>query len=148
MLPCRRFADVLADACARQGSMWVATPSSQWTFTTYSLPVSFAYRRTHFRVAARTLAPSPICDQPHRRLQPFRHLHDCPVASGWSRLPEWDLHPLERAAFSRRTREAVVADRDGGGRSGRGKLPLTWRGPGVAPLPVLFDERAALTRSF
>src|SRR5215469_15129323 len=26
--------------------MWVATPSSQWTFTTYSLPVS---RRTHFR---------------------------------------------------------------------------------------------------
>ena len=35
------------------------------------------------RVAARTLAPSPICDQPHRRLQPFRHLHDC---SGCFRL--------------------------------------------------------------
>ena len=29
------------------------------------------------RVAARTLARSPICDQLHRRLQPFRHLHDC-----------------------------------------------------------------------
>ena len=28
--------------------MWVATPSSQWTFTTYSLPVS---RRTHSRRA-------------------------------------------------------------------------------------------------
>src|SRR5208337_449197 len=35
------------------------------------------------RVAARTLVPSPICDQLHRRLQPFRHLHDC---SGCFRL--------------------------------------------------------------
>ena len=35
------------------------------------------------RIAARTLAPSPICDQLHRRLQPFRHLHDC---SGCFRL--------------------------------------------------------------
>ena len=35
------------------------------------------------RVAARTLAPSAIRDQLHRRLQPFRHLHDC---SGCFRL--------------------------------------------------------------
>ncbi len=35
------------------------------------------------QVAARTFAPSPICDQLHRRLQPFRHLHDC---SGCFRL--------------------------------------------------------------
>ena len=35
------------------------------------------------RVAARTLAPSPIRDLLHRRLQPFRHLHDC---SGCFRL--------------------------------------------------------------
>src|SRR5271165_6696079 len=35
------------------------------------------------RVAARTLAPSPIRDRLHRRLQPFRHLHDC---SGCFRL--------------------------------------------------------------
>src|SRR5271157_5284242 len=34
-------------------------------------------------VAARTLAPSPIRDLLHRRLQPFRHLHDC---SGCFRL--------------------------------------------------------------
>jgi hypothetical protein len=33
--------------------------------------------------SARTLAPSPIRDQLHRRLQPFRHLHDC---SGCFRL--------------------------------------------------------------
>ena len=35
------------------------------------------------RVAARTLAPSPIRDLLHRRLQPFRYLHDC---SGCFRL--------------------------------------------------------------
>ena len=36
------------------------------------------------RVAARTLAPSPICDQLHRRsFSQFRHLHDC---SGCFRL--------------------------------------------------------------
>ena len=35
------------------------------------------------RVAARALAPSPIRDPLHRRLQPFRHLHDC---SGCFRL--------------------------------------------------------------
>src|SRR5271165_5561491 len=29
---------------------------------------------------ARTFAPSPIRDLLHRRLQPFRHLHDCPGA--------------------------------------------------------------------
>src|SRR5208337_700332 len=35
------------------GPMWVATPSSQWTFTTYSLPVS---RRTHFPFVPAALA--------------------------------------------------------------------------------------------
>jgi hypothetical protein len=33
------------------GATWVATPSSQWTFTTYSLPVS---RRTHSRCGLHT----------------------------------------------------------------------------------------------
>ena len=96
MLPCRRFADVLADARARLGAMWVATPSSQRSFTTYSLPVS---RRTHSRLAARTLAPSPKCDLLHRRLQPFRHLHDCSGCFRLERFAGWDLHPLESAAF-------------------------------------------------
>src|SRR5215471_336732 len=44
--PCRRFADILADACDGLGPMWVATPSSRWTCTTYSLPVS---RRTRMK---------------------------------------------------------------------------------------------------
>ena len=59
------------------------------------------------RVAARTLAPSPICDQLHRRLQPFRRLHDCSGCFRLERLPGGAL-PLESAAFSRRTRQADV----------------------------------------
>jgi hypothetical protein len=31
-----------------------------------------------------------------------------PVASGWSDLAGWGLHPLESAALSRRTRKAVI----------------------------------------
>jgi hypothetical protein len=36
-----------------------------------------------------------------------------PVASGWSDLAGWDLHPLESAAFSRRTQIAVIPQRLG-----------------------------------
>ena len=60
------------------------------------------------RVAARTLARSPICDQLHRRLQPFRYLHDCSGCFRLERLAGRGLHPLESAALSRRTREADV----------------------------------------
>src|SRR5271156_1258433 len=60
------------------------------------------------RVAARTLARSPICDQLHRRLQPFRHLHDCSGCFRLERLAGRGLHPLESAALSRRTRKPDV----------------------------------------
>jgi hypothetical protein len=36
-----------------------------------------------------------------------------PVASGWSDLAGWGLHPLESAALSRRTQTAVVPGRLG-----------------------------------
>jgi hypothetical protein len=36
-----------------------------------------------------------------------------PVASGWSDLAGWGLHPLESAAFSRRTQMAAVPRRRG-----------------------------------
>jgi transposase len=50
-----------------------------WYFATLTIAASSAFTC----VAARTLAPSPIRDLLHRRLQPFRHLHDC---SGCFRL--------------------------------------------------------------
>jgi hypothetical protein len=40
-----QHSDILADACARLGVMWVATPSLRRTRTVYSLPVS---RRTTY----------------------------------------------------------------------------------------------------
>src|ERR1700691_6026400 len=63
------------------------------------------------RVAARTLAPSPIRDLLHRRLQPFCHLHDCSGCFRLERLAGWRLHPLESAAFPRRTQTAVIPRR-------------------------------------
>src|SRR5271166_3616380 len=56
------------------------------------------------RVAARTLARSPTRDQLHRRLQPFRYLHDCSGCFRLEQLAGRGLHPLESAALSRRTR--------------------------------------------
>jgi hypothetical protein len=38
-----------------------------------------------------------------RRLQPFRYLHDCSDCFRLERIAGWALHPLESAAFSRRT---------------------------------------------
>jgi len=31
-----------------------------------------------------------------------------PIASGWSKIAGWDLHPLRNAAFARRTPQAVI----------------------------------------
>jgi hypothetical protein len=57
------------------------------------------------RVAARTLAPSPICDALHRRLQPFRHLHDCSGCFRLERSPggtctHWKAPPFTAHARS------------------------------------------------
>ena len=59
------------------------------------------------RVTACTLALSPyIVTSSTQRLQPFRYLHSC---SGCFRLEQfagWAFHPLESAAFARRTPRA------------------------------------------
>src|SRR5271166_2880712 len=65
------------------------------------------------RVAARTLARSPICDQLHRRLQPFRHLHDCSGCFRLERLPggartHWKAPPCHGAHVKRSSRIAKV----------------------------------------
>src|SRR5215218_1736525 len=59
------------------------------------------------RVAACTLAQSPIVTA-NRRLQPFRYLHDCSDCFRLEQIAGWGLHPLESAAFARRTPIAAV----------------------------------------
>ena len=69
-----------------------ACASSFSRFAQCSLTLRPAHSRCHQFVTRFT-----------RRLQPFRFLHSC---SGCFRLEQfagWDLHPLESAAFSRRT---------------------------------------------
>src|ERR1700719_1349895 len=66
------------------------------------------------RVAARTLAPSPICDQLHRRLQPFRHLHDCSGCFRLERSPDgtcthWKAPPSHGARKQQTFRACSVA---------------------------------------
>src|ERR1700722_5809753 len=61
------------------------------------------------RVAARTLAPSPIRDLLHRRLQPFRYLHDCSGCFRLERLPggactHWRAPPFHGAHVNRTLR--------------------------------------------
>jgi hypothetical protein len=65
------------------------------------------------RVAARTLAQSPICDQLHRRLQPFRRLHDCSGCFRLERLPggpctHWKAPPSHGAHVERTFRVTRV----------------------------------------
>ena len=78
------------------------------------------------RVAARTLARSPICDQLHRRLQPFRHLHDCSGCFRLERLPggactHWKAPPSHGAHVERTFRIGAV------GVAGRRTPAFPWR---------------------
>jgi hypothetical protein len=59
------------------------------------------------RVAACTLARSPVVTA-NRRLQPFRYLHHCSDRFRLERIAGWASHPLESAAFSRRTPISVI----------------------------------------
>jgi hypothetical protein len=60
------------------------------------------------RVTAWTRALSPIRDMLTEGFSQFVFSMTAPVASGWSGC-RVDLHPLERAAFSRRTPGAHLA---------------------------------------
>jgi hypothetical protein len=62
------------------------------------------------RIAQRSLALRPAHSRCHqfvtrftRRLQPFRFLHSCSGCFRLERVAGWALHPLESAAFARRT---------------------------------------------
>src|SRR3954451_9378930 len=71
--------------------------------------VESACTSTFSRLARRSLALRPAHLRGHqvvtaiRRLQPFRYLHDCSDCFRRERIAGWALHPLESAAFSRRT---------------------------------------------
>ena len=65
---------------------------------------------------AHSLALRPAHSRGHqvvtaiRRLQPFRYLHDCSDCFRLERIAGWALHPLESAAFSRRTPNPAVPE--------------------------------------
>src|ERR1700758_1671740 len=60
------------------------------------------------RVAACTLAPAPKSDPLFEGFSLFRYLHDCSDCFRLERSAGWALHPLESAAFSRRTPTPAV----------------------------------------
>ena len=60
------------------------------------------------RVAACTLALSPIRDTLYRRLQPFRHLHDCSSCFRLERWPGGTCTHWKSTALPRRTPKADV----------------------------------------
>ena len=59
-------------------------------------------------VAACTLALPPIRDTLSEGFSHFVSSMTAPVASGWSEFAGWGFHPLESAAFARRTPKAVM----------------------------------------
>jgi hypothetical protein len=60
-------------------------------------------------VAYGSCVTSAVCTTVRiRRLQPFRYLHSCSGCFRLERLPGGALHPLESAAFPRRTPEADI----------------------------------------
>src|SRR5512132_1645279 len=61
------------------------------------------------RVAACTLARSPIRDPLIGGFSHFVTSMTAPIASGWERIAGWDLHPLESAALARRTPNADLS---------------------------------------
>src|ERR1700683_5191674 len=127
MLPCRRFADVLADACARLGAdvgrySFIAVDFHHILLAglpAHSLALRPAHSRGHLYVTSYT--------------EGFSHFvtsMTAPVASGWSDLAGWGSHPLESAALSRRTRIADIAG-SGGRRRLRAGSALTSVGSGT-----------------
>ncbi len=107
MLPCRRFADVLANASARLGA-----DVGRYSFIEVDL-----HHKLLAGLPAHSLALRPAHSRRHLYVtsytEGFSHFvasMTAPVASGWSDLAGWGLHPLESAALSRRTRKADIAD--------------------------------------
>ena len=65
----------------------------------------------HSRYGLHTRAVTVCRDTLNRRLQPFRCLHSCSGCFRLEPIAGWDLHPLESAAFARRTPSGVTRGR-------------------------------------
>jgi hypothetical protein len=86
------------------GATWIATPSSQWTFTTYYLPVPPGALT---RVTACTLALSPMRDALIEGFSHFVTSMTAPMLLAGA-FAGWGLHPPESAAFARRTPKSDI----------------------------------------
>ena len=62
----------------------------------------------HSRYGLHTRAATRICGPLYRSLQPLRYLHDCSDYFRLEHFAGWGFHPLESAAFARRTPVAVA----------------------------------------
>jgi hypothetical protein len=59
-------------------------------------------------ITACTLAKSPKVTLYTRGFSHFVTSMTAPIASGWSKIAGWDLHPLRNAALTRRTPECDI----------------------------------------
>jgi hypothetical protein len=102
--------------CCRQypGAAAGRNPRSSHPAAFPDSAVGSACTSTFSRLARRSHTLRPAHSPGHqvvtaiRGLQPFRYLHDCSDCFRLERIAGWALHPLESAAFSRRTPIAAV----------------------------------------
>ncbi len=107
---CRHYPGAATGFQSAQSPNRVSLPRSE--FPVGLRIVLFEACSAFTRVAACTLAPSPyIVTSISRRLQPFRYLHSCSGSFRLEQFAGWDSHPLENAAFPRRTSEADLHER-------------------------------------
>ena len=97
-------------AASRKRAQNLGCRTNRWRLKTHLTATCSCEACSAFtRVAARTLAQSPICDELHRGLQPFRHLHDCSGCFRLERLPggactHWNAPPSHGAHVNRTLR--------------------------------------------
>jgi hypothetical protein len=90
-------------------------------------------------VTACTLAGSSEMTLYIRGFSHFVTSMTAPIASGWSEIAGWDSHPLENAAFARRTPNPVIRNR-----LWNGDFVLKMAVPGQYPKQH-FDSNARVT---
>ena len=95
--------------------------------------------------STRTLARSPICDQLHRRLEPFRHLHDC---SGCFRLDLVTRKSAKAGRWGKRTGCAAIGTEiPSWRRSGKSRRPATAFDVGFGGLALVVERVEVLLQT-